>query len=133
VAAAALARLAFTGEPLARLTRTLAEHDALAARLAGAAAPSARAAALRGRAPLALAWLALRGGGRTRAALAWYLGLVRRPGALSGDEVVALGVPPGPAVARVLAELRDGRLDGRIRDRDMEAEHVRGWVAKGGG
>ncbi len=133
VPAAALARLAFTGEPLARLMRALAEHDALAARLTAGGAPSARAAALRGRAPLELAWLALRGGTRTREALAWYLGLERRRGALSGDEVVALGVPAGPAVARVLAELRDGRLDGRIRDRDMEAEHVRRWVAKGGG
>jgi len=51
---------------------------------------------------------------------------------LSGDDVVALGVPRGPAVARVLAEMRDARLDGKLDSRAMEEAHVRQWIAKGG-
>ncbi len=131
VAHAALARLAFTGEPLARLAKSL-DDDAGARRLAAAAAPSARARELRGRAPLGLAWLRLLGDARTRGTLDWYLGLGRSAVSLTGDDVVALGVPRGPAVARVLAELRDGRLDGRLKDRTMETEHVRHSMTKGG-
>ena len=51
---------------------------------------------------------------------------------LSGDDVVALGVPRGPAVAQVLAAVRDARLDGTMQSRAMEEEHVRQWLAKGG-
>jgi len=132
IATAALERLAFSGEPLARLRHALAEGRALVARLRDANAPSARARVLREQAPVVLAWLWLVGDGRTRAVLDWYLGLDRALVALSGDEVVALGVPRGPAVARVLAELRDGRLDGRITDRAMEVAQVRHRVTRGG-
>jgi len=132
IATAALERLAFAGEPLARLRHALAEGRALVARLRDANAPSARARVLREQAPVVLAWLWLVGDGRTRAVLDWYLGLDRALVALSGDEVVALGVPRGPAVARVLAELRDGRLDGRITDRAMEIAQVRHRVTRGG-
>ena len=132
VATAALERIAFVGEPLARLRQALAEGRALVARLREANTPSARARVLREQPPVGLGWLWLLGDGGTRAALDWYLGLDRAPVALSGDEVMALGVPRGPAVARVLAELRDGRLDGRITDRDMEIDQVRHLLAKGG-
>jgi len=132
IATAALERLAFAGEPLARLRHALAEGRALVARLRDANAPSARARVLREQAPVVLAWLWLVGDGRTRAVLDWYLGLDRALVALSGDEVVALGVPRGPAVKRVLAELRDGRLDGRITDRAMEIAQVRHRVTRGG-
>jgi tRNA nucleotidyltransferase (CCA-adding enzyme) len=132
VATAALARLALAGEPLARLTRCLDEGQALARRLAAAPAPSARARELRGRAPLELAWLRLIGGAGVRAALDWYLGLERSLVSLTGDDVVALGVPRGPGVARLLEALRDGRLDGRLHDRAMEVAHVRQWMTKGG-
>ena len=132
IATAALERLAFAGEPLARLRHALAEGRALVVRLRDANAPSARARVLREQAPAVLAWLWLVGDGRTRAVLDWYLRLDRALVALSGDEVVALGVPRGPAVARVLAELRDGRLDGRITDRAMEVAQVRHRVTRGG-
>jgi tRNA nucleotidyltransferase (CCA-adding enzyme) len=132
VALAGVARLAFSGEPLARLTRCLGDGTLLARRVAGAVTPSTRAGELRERAPLELAWLRVLGPDSVRAALEWYLGLERGLVALSGDDVMALGVPRGPAVARVLGELRDGRLDGRLTDRAMEIEHVRHWVTKGG-
>src|SRR5439155_1202241 len=74
--------------------------------------------------PGALAWVRARGLGVEPV----ELGVL----AITGDEVVALGVPRGPAVARVLAELRDGRLDGRITDRAMEIAQVRHRVTRGG-
>jgi hypothetical protein len=42
--------------------------------------------------------------------------------------VIALGVPRGPQVARVLTALRDARLDGAVHDRTGEAAWVRAWV-----
>jgi len=124
IASAALERLAFAGERLDHLRQALREGRARLARLSAASAPSARARLLRELHPVALTWLWLVGDGGARAALDWYLGLDRALVALSGDEVIALGVPRGPAVARVLAELRDGRLDGRITDRATEIDVV---------
>src|SRR5207248_9864604 len=98
--AGAPARLAFAGEHLTRLARCIDEHQALARRLAAATAPSARARELRVLAPLELAWHRLIGGAGVRAALDWYLGLPRSLVSLTGDDLVALGVPRGPAVAR---------------------------------
>jgi tRNA nucleotidyltransferase (CCA-adding enzyme) len=132
VADAALARLGFAGGPLAILKRAHATTPALAAELARASAPSERARHLRGRAPLELAWLWLSGGDDLRAALDWFVTIDPRLVSLDGDDVVALGVPRGPAVARVLAEVRDARLDGSLANRAMEEEHVRQWLARGG-
>ena len=131
VADAALARLGFSGGPLAILKRALTTGPALAAELARASSPSERARHLRGRAPLELAWLWL-SGGDLRAALDWFVTIDPRLVSLDGDDVVALGVPRGPAVARVLAEVRDARLDGTLANRAMEEEHVRQWLARGG-
>jgi tRNA nucleotidyltransferase (CCA-adding enzyme) len=129
---AALNRLGLTGAPLAALARAHAGAGELAAQLAAVAAPSERARRLRGRAAVELAWLWLTGGREVRDALDWFAALDPRGGALSGDDVVALGVPRGPAVARVLADIRDARLDGGLTSRAMEEEHVRQWIAKGG-
>jgi tRNA nucleotidyltransferase (CCA-adding enzyme) len=131
-AAALFTRLGFAGAPLAVLARAHAGAGALAARLAGAGAPSERARELRGAASLELAWLWLAGDGEVRAIVDWFAGVDPRVVSLSGDDVVALGVPRGPAVARVLAEMRDARLDGRLASRAMEEAHVRAWIAKGG-
>lgn len=44
---------------------------------------------------------------------------------LDGEDLLALGVPPGPAVGRFLSELLHLRLDGRIDDsREAEAAYV---------
>jgi tRNA nucleotidyltransferase (CCA-adding enzyme) len=128
---AALGRLGLAGAPLAALARAHGAAAALAAELAVAATPSERARRLRGRAPVELAWLWLTGGRQIRETLDWFAALDPR-GTLSGDDVVALGVPRGPAVARVLADLRDARLDGALTSRAMEEAHVRQWIAKGG-
>ena len=131
-AGALFARLGFAGGPLAVLERAHADAPALAARLAAAGVPSERARVLRDSAPLELAWLWLTGDREIRDAVDWFAGLDPRVVSLSGDDVVALGVPRGPAVARVLAEMRDARLDGRLVSRAMEEAHVRQWIAKGG-
>ena len=132
-ARALFTRLGFAGGPLAMLERAHDGTGALADRVAAATTPSARARDLRGRAPTELAWLWLTGGDRgVRSAVDWFARLDPRVGSLSGDDVVALGVPRGPAVARVLTELRDARLDGALTSRAMEEEHVRQWILKGG-
>ena len=131
-AGALFTRLGFAGGPLAVLERAHAHGGALAARLAAAGAPSERARELRACAPLELAWLWLTGEREVREAVDWFAGLDPRIVSLSGDDVVALGVPRGPAVARVLAEMRDARLDGRLASRAMEEAHVRQWIARGG-
>ncbi|MGH7392018.1 MAG: hypothetical protein ACREM3_21560, partial [Candidatus Rokuibacteriota bacterium] len=134
VAPAALTRLGFRGEPLASLARALESAPTLARALDAASRASVRAGLLRERSDVELAWLALVGGAAGRAAVEWFVSTARpaRP-ALGGDAVVALGVPRGAAVARVLAALRDGRLDGALRDRDDEERFVRDWVREADG
>jgi tRNA nucleotidyltransferase (CCA-adding enzyme) len=129
VAGAAMRRLAFTGEPLARLEAALASGSAIGTALAAAASPSARARLLRDRSDLELAWLRGLGDRRTRAAVDSYVSAARdvRP-ALSGDDLVRLGVPRGPAIARALGALRDARIDGQLGDREAETELVRRWI-----
>jgi tRNA nucleotidyltransferase (CCA-adding enzyme) len=54
----------------------------------------------------------------------------RRPH-LTGRDLANLGVPPGPAMGRVLAHLRDACRDGRVRTRQEEVELVRSLLAGG--
>ncbi|MBI3825831.1 MAG: CCA tRNA nucleotidyltransferase, partial [Candidatus Rokubacteria bacterium] len=118
---AALRRLGIAGGPLAHVVRAAQGGDPLV----GAETPSARAARLRRLEPIELAWLWLSRPER-RAALGWWAGTGRGVrGQLRGDDVMALGVPRGPEVARVLAALRDARLDGGLRSRDDEIAYVR--------
>jgi tRNA nucleotidyltransferase (CCA-adding enzyme) len=123
---ASLARLGFTGESAARLARALAATPP-----ATTGRPSDRARGLGGRDDLQLVGLWLAGSARTRAGVEWFVRQARtvRP-LLRGDEVVALGVGPGPQVAEVLGGLRDARLDGAVSDRDAETAYVRDWVAR---
>jgi tRNA nucleotidyltransferase (CCA-adding enzyme) len=46
---------------------------------------------------------------------------------LNGDDLLALGLPPGPNFARWLRGLRAARLDGRVSDRDGELSLLRAW------
>ena len=71
---------------------------------------------------------------RTREALALYLDRLRhvRP-ALNGRDLMALGVPQGPAVGAMLARLRSARLEGAAEGRAQETELVRAWLAKDAG
>ena len=49
--------------------------------------------------------------------------------ALRGDDLLAMGVPPGPAVGAALAQLRAARQDGHIRDAAGERRWVAKWLA----
>lgn len=134
VARAALARLGLSGEPLGRLEHALDSRASLARRLRVCRRPSERARSLWDRSDVELAWLWLSGDAAVRAGVDWFLAHARgvRP-LLSGDDVVALGVPRGPGVARVLAALRDLRLDEIVRDRDAEVASVQDWMTERGG
>jgi tRNA nucleotidyltransferase (CCA-adding enzyme) len=48
---------------------------------------------------------------------------------LTGDDLKALGIPPGPRYRKLLAELMDARLDGIVKTREDEVEFVKKEVA----
>lgn len=124
-----LARLALTGEPFGRLAAA-ATAAPLARWLddAGGRRPSEVAEALQPCPVQVLVGAWLRGGLRARRRIEWFSTRARgvRP-LLSGDEVVALGVPRGPEVGECLAALRRLRLDGAVRTRGDERAFVRAW------
>jgi len=49
---------------------------------------------------------------------------------LTGDDLKALGIPPGPRYKKLLAELMDAKLDGLVRNRQEEVEFVKLAVSK---
>lgn len=124
--------LGFAGEPHARLLRAVETVPALVAHLGamGAAPPSAQAAVLRDRPAIDLAWAWLIGHETGRERLDWYLDTASPiRGELGGEDLVALGVPRGPAVGLALRRLRDARLDGRAQSREDEAALVGEWTS----
>ena len=52
--------------------------------------------------------------------------------ALRGEDLLALGVPPGPPVGAVLAQLRAARQDGQVTDAAGESQWVARWLQAGG-
>ena len=52
---------------------------------------------------------------------------------LNGDDLIELGVEPGPRVGRLLAELLRARLDGVVETKEDEIEAVRGAAGDGEG
>ena len=48
--------------------------------------------------------------------------------ALSGEDIVKLGVPKGPKIKEILQRLREARLDGKATSRKDEVEMVKGWI-----
>jgi tRNA nucleotidyltransferase (CCA-adding enzyme) len=129
VAGATLRGLGLAGAPLDRVREAVAQAPALGARLAAAGRPSEAARAVRGTSPTALAWLRLSADAATGGRLDRALGAERaaRP-ALTGADVLGLGVARGPDVAAALDALRDARLDGEIRERQHEIDYVKTWL-----
>lgn len=125
----ALRRLALAGEPLRRLMRARTEGPALLERLAQAARPSELARWLRGLPPETLAWAWLLSPAAARGQIEWFLREARHARAsLSGDDLLALGVPAGPTVGALLDRLRDSRLDRGAQTREDEIALVRTWI-----
>ena len=95
--------------------------------------PSALARLLRPLPPLVLRLLAALDPDRiVHDQIVRYLGALApvRPH-LTGTDLQALGVPPGPAVGRLLAILRDARLDGVLSTRAAEEQFVHTWLDEG--
>ena len=126
-----LGRLAFTGEPFVAL-RAGAGANALAGRLGGATVrrPSQVADLLEPCPVQVLVGAWLQGDKHARRRVEWFLsrGRAMRP-LLSGAEVVALGVEPGPEVGRCLGALRRFRLDGALATLGQERGFVKQWLA----
>jgi len=134
VAERCLRRLALSGEPLARLLEACTQGPAVARRLDAhaAALASQRAAILRAQTTETLGFAWLVGSRFARGQIQWFLAEGRgiRP-LLSGEDLLTLGVPKGPAVARVLHRLRDQRLDGQVSSREAEVRMVREGMESG--
>ena len=52
------------------------------------------------------------------------------PPLLSGDDLIAVGIPRGPAMARLLKAVRVAQLDGEVRDREAALKLVEQLKAK---
>ena len=128
-----LVRLGLAETRARRLASALAGARVLARRLGDARrrSPSAIDALLRGAGEPAAAAAWFLGGARARRRVQWFLaeGRATRP-ALTGDDVVRLGVRPGPAVGLCLGELRRRRLDGDIATLAEEQDFVHRWSAE---
>jgi len=48
--------------------------------------------------------------------------------ALTGDDLLRMGIPPGPRMKEILHRLHTTRLDGKVRTKNGEVEMVRGWT-----
>jgi tRNA nucleotidyltransferase (CCA-adding enzyme) len=50
---------------------------------------------------------------------------------LDGRDLMALGVPEGPVMGKILKELRNAKLDGRVRDIEDERRLTQELLAQG--
>ncbi len=87
---------------------------------------------LHGRSLTALMAVSLAAGSNTAAEhIELYLNVLRHVNpALTGADLIKLGVPQGPKVKEYLLRLRDARLDGQVDSKREEEDLVRGWVKK---
>ena len=128
VAGRCLSRLAVRGEPMSQFFAA-ATAGPLSRRLDRVGVrPSEVARILRPLSRLALIGAWLHGGRRARHRIEWFMTQGRgvRP-LLSGADVVAVGVPPGPAVGACLEALRRLRLDGLVKTEDQERAFAAAW------
>jgi tRNA nucleotidyltransferase (CCA-adding enzyme) len=72
---------------------------------------------------------ALASGPETAEILELYMNVLRHVNpALTGDDLLKLGIPQGPQVKEVLEKLREARLDGAITTRKQEEKLVRSML-----
>ncbi len=110
--------LAFEAEDREAIVATATRADGLARALGAAEAPSAIAAAATG-APLEL--VALAGAlGPERQARDWLEQLRHVRLSIDGRDLIAAGVPEGPAIGRGLRAALAAKLDGRAPEREQE-------------
>ncbi len=79
----------------------------------------------------ALVWLWALGDERVRHRVEYYVDtLARIKPAISGDDLTAAGLTPGPSYSAILAEALDARLDARAVGRESELANLRRIIAK---
>ncbi len=121
-----------SGSDAGRAAAVTRAADDLAPALAAAGRPSEIAAAV-GEAPLEVVAAAGAGGGAPEAAAARWLGQLRHVTLqITGADLVAAGVPAGPAVGAGLRAARDGVLDGRLSGREAELAEALRAASQGG-
>jgi tRNA nucleotidyltransferase (CCA-adding enzyme) len=142
--AVALATLALWGDsvaieapmalaPSARAAVREARRDApeLARRLGGARGRAATYRMLEGVAPLTLAWARALAGPLSRARVDRHLRRgARTPALVTGDDVAALGVPPGPRIGEMLKAVRAAQAAGQFRSRAGALRLLQGIVSQ---
>jgi len=129
-----MARLHLTSQQQKALL-DLARLQSLSSELAASHAdPAAAVAMLDGMRPAAVMALAVRNDDVVAEACDAYLAHWRhvRPH-LRGDDLTAFGVPQGPAVGEILAELRTSRLRGLVETREDEVALVKRALGTKGG
>ena len=47
---------------------------------------------------------------------------------LNGDDLLKMGIAPGPHLKEILLLLHDARLDGKVTSRQDEVDLVKGWA-----
>ena len=119
-AAALLERLAFAGEDRDMIVASAQALTELSVAMAAAPRPSALAAAVTGRRAEAVA---LAGAlGPAREASRWLAELRHIRPAVDGADLLAAGVPAGPAVGRGLEAARAAALDGEAVERSAQLD-----------
>ena len=125
-------RLRLSGRRAALARDTIVLRDSEPDILAAAGRPSRLTVMLSALEPSAVsAWAKLTGDPAVSHALRRYIEELRfvRP-RLSGNDLLAMGVPQGPEVGEILAKLRDARLDGLTDGRKSEKALVREWLSR---
>jgi tRNA nucleotidyltransferase (CCA-adding enzyme) len=118
-----LARFAFPAARRDRINAASTRASRLADRLAAAAEPSQIAAAVGSGSPEVVALAGAMG--PEGPARRWLDDLRHVRLEIDGDDLLAAGVPPGPAVGAGLAAARSAKLDGRAQGRDAELAEAR--------
>jgi len=49
--------------------------------------------------------------------------------ALNGDDLIRMGIAPGPQIKEILQRLHEARLDGKVISKQDEEKLVEGWIA----
>lgn len=121
------------GKRQAQVMRAVVRLREAEPRLASATRVS-RAAAIVGAAPREAveAASAAAASAAARRNLTRYLDASRRRSPLDGHDLLALGVPPGPAVGAMLTSLRNAVLDGDVRGRAQAERFVRERLGREG-
>jgi tRNA nucleotidyltransferase (CCA-adding enzyme) len=125
-----LDELSFSAADRAVILGAAVRAQAVAAALAQATRPSEIAAATDGASPELIAFAGALG--PFAQARDWLADLRHVQLAIDGSDLLAAGVPNGPAVGRGLRAARRAKLDGRATDRESElAEALRAAAASG--